>query len=277
VALEKVEHDLSFYHIDDEYSFSPVEQGISSEEYALMTKVDQVFVHSPGLLEKKGHINPNTAYVNNGVDYLAYSTPYDEPADMRKIPHPRLGYTGVIKNQLNWDLLTDLSSRYQDCSFVFVGPMAPHPEIIGPIEKMSRFPNVYFLGAKSVKELTGYPQHFDVCIMPYLADDYTKYIYPLKLHEYLASGRPVVGTTIPSLLEFADVISLVNTPEEWSLAIRKELAPEAMSEERVHIRQSIAKRYDWDTLIQKITHTFCQRLGSPYLEQFEQKSMVTKQ
>ena len=49
------------------------------------------------------------------------------------------------------------------------------------MEQMSRRPNVYFLGGKPTEQLGGHAQHFDACIMPYLLNDYTKYVYPLKL------------------------------------------------------------------------------------------------
>ena len=67
-------------------------------------------------------------------------------------------------------------------------------ELLSVLAELEEQPNVHFLGAKTPEELVGYPAHFDACIMPYRMDDYTKYIYPLKLHEYLASGRPVVAS-----------------------------------------------------------------------------------
>ena len=81
---------------------------------------------------------------------------------------------------------------------------------------MSARPNVYFLGGKPTACLGGYPQHFDVCIMPYQVDDYTKYVYPLKLHEYLASGKPVVSSSIRSVEDFRHVVALAGSREQWS-------------------------------------------------------------
>ncbi len=88
---------------------------------------------------------------------------------------------------------------------------------------LSSHHNVFFLGAKASAEMPPYAQHFDVCIMPYRKDGYTKFIYPLKLHEYLAAGRPTVGTSIRSLQDFANVISLADTYGEWSTAIAEGL------------------------------------------------------
>src|SRR5207247_601413 len=72
-ALSSVPFDLSCYHIDDEYSFSPVDLPIPPVEAQLIRNVDHVFIHSPALLEKKGGINSHTSFTPNGVDFGLYS------------------------------------------------------------------------------------------------------------------------------------------------------------------------------------------------------------
>jgi glycosyltransferase involved in cell wall biosynthesis len=263
-AMTSMPFDLSCYHIDDEYSFSPVDIPIPESEKRLIAQAGQVFIHSPALLEKKGNINPHTAFVPNGVDFQSYAQPVPEPADIAEIPHPRIGYSGHIKKQLDWPLLLDLTARHPEWSFVFVGAPNRHPEIVAHIDQLSRRPNVRFLGSKSVQELATYPQHFDVCLMPYARNDYTKYIYPLKLHEYLASGRPVVGAPIASLEPFRHLVKLPETSEQWSAAIAESLGPVANSTEQRTKRQAAAKQHDWEILVRQIAETMSLRLGPDY-------------
>jgi glycosyltransferase involved in cell wall biosynthesis len=256
-------HDLSVYHVDDEYSFSPVEVEISAAERKLLTSVDQVFVHSPGLMEKKGLFNPNTEFVPNGVSYAAFASPAPEPDDLRVIPRPRIGYVGWIKRMLDCDLLLQLMSAHPQWSFVLVGPQSPHPSMADALRQMSGRQNAYFLGGKPTECLGAYPQHFDVCTMPYRLDDYTKYIYPLKLHEYLASGQPVVSTPIRSIEEFGHVVNLATGPQEWSRAIERALSPEENSDIRRAERQRIAREYDWDALVRRVANAISARLVAP--------------
>ncbi len=267
-ALASVPFDLSCYHIDDDYSFSDTEAPPDQTELGLIAKVDQVFIHSRGLLEKKGAINPNTVLIPNGVDFRAYAEPAEEPRDLADIPHPRIGYTGLLKKQLDWPLMLQLTGRHPDWSFVLVGPLSRHPEIMPAVEELSRRGNVYFLGGKSIRELPAYPQHFDVCIMPYRKTEYTKYIYPLKIHEYLAGGRPTVGTRIRSLEEFADVVGLAAGSEEWSAEIAKALAAESTTAERRAARQAVARRYDWPLLVAQIARTMAQKLSDEFARRF---------
>jgi glycosyltransferase involved in cell wall biosynthesis len=260
-AVREIQHDLSIYHVDDEYSFSPTEIEVSLAERRLFESVGQVFIHSPALIRKKGEFNPNTEFVPNGVDYKLYATAVPEPEDLRNIPRPRIGYVGTLKRMLNWPLLLELSASHPQWSFVFVGPKGPHREIEGMLELMSRRPNVHFLGGKPTDCLGGYPQHFDVCTMPYQVDDYTKYIYPLKMHEYLASGKPVVSAPIRSVEEFRDVIALAKTSEDWSRALENALSSEENAPNRCAQRQRVAREHDWELLVDRIARTIARRLG----------------
>lgn len=268
-ALTAVPHDASCYHIDDEYSFAPVEQGLDAAEAAVIAKVDQVFVHSHALLKKKGHLNPRTLHMPNGVDYAAYAATYAEPSDLRLIPHPRIGYVGKIKTQMDFPLLLSLAKRHRQWSWVFVGPIGFLGEDASRCDEFFKLDNVFYLGPKPIPSLPAYTQHMDVCLLCYVTNDYTKYIYPLKLHEYLAAGRPIVGTRLPALEEFANVVRLCGSPDQWSAAIAEALTPEVQRPAQADRRRSIAQRYDWRLLVARIARALCERLGEDYVRRFD--------
>jgi glycosyltransferase involved in cell wall biosynthesis len=260
-ALATGGFDLSCYHVTDEYTFADDDPPLPAGEARLLARVDHVFVVSPALLEKKGGINAHTEFIPNGVDYEAHARETPEPADIAAIPHPRIGYTGWIKTQLDWDLLRQLIQRHRQWSFVFVGEPKMVPEITSTVEQLASLPNVHFLGGKSSNELARYPQHFDVCIMPYRQNGYTKYIFPLKLNEYLASGRPTVGTRIRSLELYADVVILATTLDEWEGAISRALSPETGSPLSSAARSAVARRHDWELLTRRVAGSIAERLG----------------
>ena len=117
----------------------------------------------------------------------------------------------MIKQQLNLSLLHDLAKRNHDLSFILVGPQRIHKEVTRLINKLSRLSNVYFLGPKSLEELPAYQQHMDASLLCYKVNSYTHCVYPLKLHQYLASGVPIIGSRIRSLEDFVSVIDLAET------------------------------------------------------------------
>lgn len=260
-ALKYARYDASSYHIDDEYTFSPVDIPTSEAERGLIAAVDQVFIHSAGLMEKKGDINPNTDEVPLGVDYDRYAANLPEPPDLAAIPSPRVGYIGVLKRTIDWSLLQFLSEQRPEWSIVLMGPRTSIRKIEAPIRELSRLPNVFILPGRPTSEIAAYPQHLDVCLLPYQANDYAKYGYPLKLHEYLAGGRPVVGTRMRSLEDFTDVITLASTPEEWLAGIGRALQREEQSLPRVAARRTVARAHDWQVLVDRIAARIAARLG----------------
>lgn len=240
--------DGVIYHIDDDYSFSDTLEPISMAEQRLLEEADAVILHSPGLADRKGAINKATYMVSNGVDFELYSQSFAVPADLMNIPGPRVGYAGVIRSHLDISLIRELAERRPDWSFVLVGPLGHLGRYEAEISRMEQLPNVYFLGYRDPGELPAYEQHFDVCIMPYRQTTYTDCINPLKLYEYLACGKPVVGAPIRTLRDFDHVISLACGVEDWVEKIELCLSSEFGEQQKVSNRRSVASNYDWKWL-----------------------------
>lgn len=262
-ALDLAPHDVSCYHIYDEYSGSEVETALDPREERLIRSVDQVITVSPTMFERKGRFNPNTLQLTNGVTYEEFARPVPVPEDLRDIPRPILGYSGFIKKQLDWKLLLELATRRPEWSFVFVGETRPHPEIRDVLDRIAALPNVHFLGGKPSIELARYPQHFDVCLMPYRMNDYSKYIFPLKLYEYLAGGRPTISMPIPALAGFGDLVPVASDVSGWEHAIARLLAPGGDDATRRDLRMAEARRHDWDVIVEEIARTLARRLDLP--------------
>ena len=132
------------------------------------------------------------------------------------------------------------------------------------------------LGRKPVGELAAYTQHLDVCIMCYEMNDYTKFIYPLKLHEYLAAGRPVVGSPIRSLEEFRGTIALAESSEEWSTALSEALSSSSLAPDRCEARRAVARAYDWNALARGVARIICERLGEDCRARFGELERIPR-
>ncbi len=115
-----------------------------------------------------------------------------EPEDQEDIPHPRLGFYGVIDERLDIALLDELAAKRPDLQLVMVGPVVK----IDPAT-LPKHPNIHYLGPKVYDELPQYLAGWDVALMPFALNESTRFISPTKTPEYLAGGCPVVSTADP--------------------------------------------------------------------------------
>jgi glycosyltransferase involved in cell wall biosynthesis len=115
---------------------------------------------------------------------------------------------------------------------------------------------VHFLGARKPGDLGAYQQHFDVCLMCYEVNEYTRYIYPLKLHEYLASGRPAISAPIDAVLPHEGFVRLASGTQQWLAAIDESLSGAAQAADQSRARQAHALEHDWNALVEKIAALF---------------------
>jgi glycosyltransferase involved in cell wall biosynthesis len=251
--VERIPHDLLCYHIDDEYTFSPTEDAaIGEDEMKLLSRANVVFIHSRTLMTKKGHINANTHYVPNGVDFAMYRRVMEEkapePVDLAAVPRPRIGYVGYIKRHIDLRVLLQVARDRPEWHLVLVGPVrSEHAEIAEDVAALRERPNVHFLGGKPQTVVPHYIKYFDVCLMPYRKTNYTRYIYPMKLHEYLACGKPVVATPLENIAEFDTVLRFADAPGAWVEEIEAALAESEASLGAE--RTAVASRNSWEARV----------------------------
>jgi glycosyltransferase involved in cell wall biosynthesis len=239
-----------------------VDLPIDEHERRVIEGANHVFIHSPGMMEKKGGLNPRTTYVPNGVDVTLYSRDFAKPADLDDVDGPIVMYIGVLKSMLDWNLLQALCVKMPQISFVFVGPMGTVDEADRNImAAMSDRANVRFIGSREIYELPAYASHASICIMPYRANGYTKYIFPIKVNEYLAAGKPTIGTSIRTLQDYSDVIALADDVDEWTDAIHEALK-DSPADLNAAKRVEYASRFDWDKIVRLIADRINGEYGS---------------
>nr|MBA3730462.1 glycosyltransferase [Sphingomonas sp.] len=120
---------------------------------------------------------------------------FEDPADQAQLPHPRLGYYGVIDERFDIELLDRIAEMHPDWTLVMVGPVVK----IDP-QDLPRRPNIHYLGGKTYDQLPSYLGGWDVALMPFAMNESTQFISPTKTPEYLAGGKPVVSTPVKDVV-----------------------------------------------------------------------------
>jgi glycosyltransferase involved in cell wall biosynthesis len=216
---------LMVYDCMDELSLfrgaSPV---LKQHEAELLSVADVVFTGGVSLYEAKKDQHHNIHPMPSSIDVehfaRARAAPC-EPEDQASIPHPRLGFAGVVDERLDLNLLNTLAHSRPEWNFVIIGPTAK----IDP-GSLPRYANIHYLGLKPYEELPLYLSGWDVGLMPFALNDSTRYISPTKTPEYLAAGRQVVSTPVADVVRpYGDLglVYIASTPDEYAVAIESAL------------------------------------------------------
>lgn len=228
------------------------------EERELVQKADMVFVVSEPLYADKKPFNPNTFLVPNGVDMVLYEAAGSLPADIALIPHPIVGFTGMIAgNKVDVGSIRYLVESRPEWSVVLVGPVFPDLQRV--IAGWPKHENLHWLGEKAPWELPAYVSAFDVCIAPYLDNQQLSYVRaPLKIYEYLAAGKPVVGTGFVPSPEVGNLVRIAKTPDEFINQIEKCLIEDnmALAQQRIEV----ACQNSWDLRVEQLLELVGARL-----------------
>jgi UDP-galactopyranose mutase len=205
-------------------------------EKDLLNKADLVFTGGVSLYEYKKDQHHNIYPFPSSIDYKHFGqgrTIREEPADQKDIPHPRIGFYGVVDERFDIELLDKSAELRPEWHFVILGPVVKIDEASLP-----RRNNIHYLGSKSYNELPAYLSGWDIAMIPFARNESTRFISPTKTPEYLAAGRPVISTSIKDVVDPYHKNELV------------EIADDA--ETFVQAAERIFKRTDKNAWLQKV-------------------------
>jgi hypothetical protein len=199
--------------------------------------------------------------LHNGTDADAYASGPDLPCpqDLAHIPRPRICYSGHLNRKVDFNLIARIARLRPEWHWVLVGPEtrgagnpSNDPALADAFTTCGRLQNVHFLGCKSVVELPAYTGHADANVICYRQDagGWWNSCYPLKLHDYLASGRPVISTPLTAVQPFAHVVDIATDYEEWLRALERALFQGGISSAAQ--RRTVARANTWDMRVDQL-------------------------
>ena len=233
--------------MDELSAFKGAPDSLRFQELELLNRADVVFTGGHSLYEAKRDKHPFVHAFPSSIDrehFMQARTRGEDPEDQKQIPHPRLGYFGVIDERFDTGLLDAVAAARPHLQFVMLGPVTK----IDP-KALPQRPNIHYLGAKTYDELPRYIAGWDVALMPFAINESTRYISPTKTPEYLAAGKPVVSTPIADVIRPYGKLGLVRiarTPEKFIAAIEQSLKPEATSKEWLRGVDQFLANISWD-------------------------------
>jgi hypothetical protein len=240
-------HALTVYDCMDELgNFLGAPANLSALSQQLLEEAAVVFAGGQALYELKRKQHRNVHLFPSSVDVEFFGRARQqltEPADQASIPHPRLGYCGVIDERLDLALIEHIARERPDWQVVLLGPTVKLDPSVLP-----RLPNIHYLGFKAYEDLPSYLASWDVAMLPFALNDATRYISPTKTPEYLAAARRVVSTAIRDVVEPYGRLGLVrigHDPAEFVQQLTAAMEPGGGPDEAS--RDAFLGRSSWDS------------------------------
>jgi glycosyltransferase involved in cell wall biosynthesis len=218
-VVNSIPDALRVYYCVDDFLDYP---GVAKADWArmeveMLDSVDGLVVTSRKLAEKQTRPCP-LLHLPHGVEHEHFSRAMEEPrhiAALQGIPRPIVGFFGLISSWVDLDLVNWLSERFPHVSFVLIGRAE-----IG-VQVLRGRPNVYWLGLVPYAELPWYARYFDFGLIPFVLNQLTRAINPLKLLEYYSLGLPVLSTRLPELVGLPGPLKLAETRPEFEAGLRE--------------------------------------------------------
>lgn len=234
--------------------FSPARtnylRSVAEWDKLLMRKAQLVITVSEYLYHKKLPFNTNTYLVQNGCDYEHFNKA-DAPGtlvadELRNIQHPIIGYVGWLSTRFDFNLVEKLAMARPDWNIVLIGPLQRQEDA----DRLRPYANVRLTGAVPYQDLPAYIKAFDVCIIPHLVNPLTDSMNPLKLFEYLATGRPIVTTRVGGVDQFSGLIYIADDFNQFIQMTEKAIKEEAPKKKLKRLKE--ARLHTWDKIVDDV-------------------------
>ena len=254
---------LVVYHCVDEHSAFPGfvdPEVVKTYDDALTRRADLVITTSENLRRSREPFNSHTYTVLNAADVEIFNKALDPalelPAELAAIPAPRIGVVGMHDSRLDVDAIEAIAKADPSWHVVLIGPLKS-----GQVDepRLRRLPNVHLLGEKPRPELPGYLKGMAVALIPYVSNELTRNIFPLKLFEYLAAGLPVVAGGLPELEAFASVVEVAAKPDDYPELVRKAIETDDAGKRAARV--ALAADNTWDKRAEQISCLVEEALG----------------
>jgi glycosyltransferase involved in cell wall biosynthesis len=256
--VDLIPHDLLVYHCYDDFITMPDSKpGMANKEHQLCQRADKIITSSEVNRDRfaADYEREDTVFIPNGVDFPLFneaSSDAPEFLDVMESDAPCVGYVGSINDKVDLRIVDSLTKEKPGVNFVFVGRVNNLSLSNAALwSKILNRSNTYHYPSCPREVVPQVLKNMSVnCIYYDLSGaNFSSAGYPLKLHEYLASGVPVVSSGIRSVKSFDDVVAVADENAEWSALIDRAIADPENAPGNKSMRIETAKDNSWDNRI----------------------------
>jgi glycosyltransferase involved in cell wall biosynthesis len=253
-VIDALDPSQVLYYIDDDHA---AKAGIDADSFLAAERrfagrSDIVLASAPELVTRMRTLNPNVHYAPNVADTALFAHALEPgPVDpaVAALPGPRIVFIGaILAAKIDLALVVELARLRPQWTFAFVGPVGPGDPRTD-VQALNGLANVHMLGYRPYEQLPEVLRGADAAIVPYLLEGEMRSVFPMKIYEYLAAGRPVVSTPMYTLGEVPDVLKAASA-EEFAARLDDALAQDTPEERAA--RSQRAQAHSWESRLEQI-------------------------
>jgi O-antigen biosynthesis protein len=186
-------------------------------EARVVRRADLVFVSAQTLQERMNRAHSRVVMIPNGVDVTHFvgTEGGAGPDELAGVKGPILGFIGAVERWLDLALVARVADALPEYTIVMIGPVECD------VSDLTKRPNVILTGRRTYDQLPAYVRRFDVCMIPFLDNELTRGVDPVKFYEYSAAGKPIVSTPLPSMRARSDIVYLATNSAEFARQVRR--------------------------------------------------------
>ncbi len=244
--IDKLPHEALVFQRTDRFEAFPDgnRRELQRQVSFARNRADMVVYCAQTLLKADGGLARKQAFIDHGVDYEMFLeaglSKEPPPADIAALPGPRAVFVGGIDHHtFDPELFVKVARQLPDVTFPMIGGCSL-PEGWCPL------PNVHLLGRKPYADVARYMAAADVLLMPWNNGEWIQNCNPVKLKEYLATGRPVVSTPYPELAPYVQYVAQAKTADAFAAAIRHAIANPDCAPGTARERRTFVAGQTWD-------------------------------
>lgn len=215
--IGELDVDRWIYYCVDDFSVWPGldQKTLKLMESELIQGVDSIIAVSETLQHRIQTEGRDSDLLTHGVDLDFWSkTRKPLPTELDSLAHPLVTFWGVVDRRMETAFVQRLSADMDAGTILLVGPQQDaDPELLAT-------PRVQTHSPLPISQLPALADASDVLIMPYIDADVTRAMQPLKLKEYLATGKPAVVRDLPATRSWENSLDLAGDAEEFSRLVR---------------------------------------------------------
>lgn len=204
-------------------------------------------------------LNANIHVIRNATNYTNFDRHsyrrIESLERIRNVKAPIIGYVGTANmSRMDSELLDYLVRERPLWQFVFIG-FAQKQFVC----RYAKYHNVHILDPVDYEELPDYMHYFDVAVVPFKSNRHTMGNDLLKLHDYLAMGKPVVSTEVGGAKELKDIIMIAHRPQEFVDGIEQALINGNADDMRK--RKKVAQWNSWSERTKEVEELIRRQIG----------------